>query len=373
LIKINQNKNYLSNLIVLLTSILLASNSLKSTANEHLTSNQIGVFALSETFTDILPIKQIVDDKWVDKPSKHSSDAFSQHELGIKGKWEDLTFSISKRYDYFVHSNKDTAIAYYLDQSDKGLLDNQEYNLNLHLYHQEAEGIRLGYRFTINNFEASVSVGYWDVAEIRSSKVNGVLNSNVNGDITGQAGLEEYYSHKNFLKRQNNDSWDTEGYGLSLDIDFTWAISNTLTLRGELKDIYNDFVLKNSGYSTGDFNTSGRFINSIGGVGYLPVYSGKETEEDHHLSLPERIKLTGVYAHESISSVIKLTRQGDVPFYYAGIESNDGAIQLLLDLKNMTPEFSYRNHWVSFVLGIDSTSEDKAQKVNLGLSLQYAF
>lgn len=365
--------NFHSTLLLFLPLYLFTSYSQASASNENVKTDYIGVFAVSETFTDMLPIKQIIDDEWVEQPSKHASTAFSQHEAGIQGEWNNLTFSVSKRYDYFVHSNKDTALAYYQDQSNQGVTPNKEHSINLHLFHQEAKGLRLGYNFTFKKVDANISLGYWQVAEIRSSKINGILTSDVDSNITGQATLEEYYSHKNFLKRRNNESWDTEGYGMSVDLDFTWSINEKLTLRGQLKDIYNDFVLKNSGYSIGDFDTSGRFINSIGGVGYLPIYSGKETTQDHHLTLPERINLTGVYHDELMNYIVKLKRQGDVQFYYAGIESNDGSMQLLLDIENMAPEFSYQSQWVTFILGLDSSSSKNAQKLNLGLALQIPF
>jgi hypothetical protein len=225
----------------------------------------------------------------------------------------------------------------------------------------------------VDNFHTEINVGFWQISEIRSSKADGTLETNPNGDLTGAADLEEYYSHQNLLKRPNNDTWETEGKGLTVDVYFKWNISNDIVLRGELIDLYNKFTLKNSGYSIGKFNTSGTFINSLGGVAYLPIYSGKEIEKDHNLTLPSRINLTGVYKLDTYNVLAKYKRQADVSFYYVGVENEDSSLRLLLDIKNLAPEFQYYHKWFTFKLAMDSAKLDQTQQLNLGVSLNYTF
>jgi len=369
----NKTKFKPRTILTLLSTLFILSINQQSLAFDHTQNGHFGTFAITETFSNIVPIQQIVDDEWVEAPNKDAEDAFSQNELGIKARWGDISLTVSKRLDYFVHSNFDTAEGYYLDQSDQPLTPNKQYDAKLHLYHQEASGIRLGYHFAIDNLQAEVKVGYWQVPEIRSSKLTGTLNSDDEGNISGVANLEEYYSHKNFLKRKNNERWETEGYGITLDVNFTWYFNEKITLRGELKDLYNEFILKNSGYSIGDFNTDGTFINSLGGKGYLPIYQGKEIEQNHHLTLPARIHLTSAYAYKSMNLLVKYKRQADINFYYAGIENESGSLKFLLDIENLTPEFHYQSNWVSLILGLDSIKSEEAKQLTFGLTINYPF
>jgi len=356
-------------LFSLLTSCMFISPYVKANANNTI---KVEPFIISETYNNILPIKQIIEDDWKQSPEQAASEGFTQNEIGIEATWRNISFGVSKRLDYFIFTNPDTAQAFYSEQQS-AFTTPQAYNIKLKLLHQKSIGMRVGYQFNLHNLTAQVKLAYWDLNTSRESHLTGQLNSNTEQDISGNAQLEEYYSQQNFLKRTNNNAWNTNGSGLSLDVHFNWQLTKNISLNGQLKDIYNKFTLKDSGYSQGSFDTSGTFINSIGGVAYLPLYSGIETTQKHQFTLPERIKLTTTYKREHFNYLAQYNRQGDINFYAIGIENSDSTLQFLIDLKNHTPEIHYKSSWYAITLGLDNIKLSQAQKLTLGLSLFYAY
>ena len=142
-----------------------------------------------------------------------------------------------------------------------------------------------------------------------------------------------------------------------------------------MKDVYSAFTLNNSGLSAGEINTEGTFINSVGGVAYLPVYRGKETAQRHQFSLPEQLSFVGLYKQNELSYLARYKRQGEQNFYYVGIEvaHENSSTRLSFDIENTTPEIQYKSNWFSFVFAIDDFKLEDAMLLNLAFNVHYNF
>jgi hypothetical protein len=337
---------------------------------------RVEFFADSASYSNILPIKQLIEDDWQQAPKHSASDGFTQNEMGARVYWNNFSFSASHRYDYFIFSNSDTANAFYLDRSDQPLNSQEKYNIDLKLFHQRSNGIRLGYKFVFDNFSSEIRLGYWDLSATRESYLTGTLSSDLNGKINALADLKEFYTDKNLLHRKNTNDWDTDGTGITLDIHLAWQPNDSISLYADLKDVYSDFSLDNSGYSEGTFDTHGTFVNSVGGKAYLPIYRGKELESKHQFELPEQVDLIGLYHNTAqLSYLARYKRQGEQNFYYLGVEvqHENSSTRLSLDVENVTPEIQYKNNWFTLLFAIDDLRLERALQLNLGLSLNYRF
>jgi len=345
--------------------------------NQSRKDNKIEFFAISQSWSNILPVKQLLKDEWQQAPSSSASKGFTQNEFGVRTYLHNFSFSISHRYDYFVFSNSDTANAFYLDRSDLALDTQSEYNIDLKLLHQRSNGIRLGYKFEFEKFTIEPRLGYWDLSATRESYLTGTLSSDLNGNISGIAELQEFYSDRNFLRRRNVDNdWDTDGSGLTLDVHISWKPTENITLLADLKDIYSDFTLDNSGYSEGKVDTEGTFINSVGGIAYLPLYRGKEIEDKHQFELPEQVDVMALYHNtKKFSYLARYRHQGEQDFYYLGFEvqHESSSTRFSIDIENLAPELQFKNNWFTLIFAIDDFDIDKALQLNLGLNLQYCF
>jgi len=353
-----------------------------NSAGDSSINNNISTYISSDSFSNILPIKQLIEDDWQQAPAKNASIGFTQNEIGVKAVWHNITFNPAQRLDYFIDTNADTTQAFYLEQTDQALTTKESYQLSLKLHHQRSKGVRLGYQWQLENVSTEISIGYWDVSATRESNVNGELLGNDNGKITGTILLDEFYSDKNFLKRGNFDRWDINGYGLTVDFAANWQVNEQLVVALNIKDLYSDFTMKNLGYSEGLIDTEGTFINVLGGKSYLPLYSGRETSDDYHFKLPEHVNIIAKHQADALMTesfnvnyLARYKRQGDVSFYYAGAEFvfDNSSLQLMLDLENLSPEIRYQHPWFNLVLATDALSIDDAMQFSLAMSVNYHF
>ncbi len=363
-------------------SFVQATSFAKNFDDEAQPAMQVSAYVKSESFSNILPIKQLLEDDWKQAPATDSSIGFTQNEVGIETRWQNISIGIAKRLDYFVFTNPDTATAFYLERNDIPLTTQENYQLALKLHHQESTGIRLGYQWQFDNFSSQIRIGYWDVDATRESQITGEISGEANNNINGVAELVEFYSDKNFLKRPNNDTWQTDGYGITVDLAFNWQVSQQIALNLDINDIYSRFKLSDLGYSQGNVDTDGTFINSLGGKSYLPLYRGVETNDDYRFDLPEQVNFVAQYTPQIDSGTLtnlgylaRYKRQGDTNFYYLGAQWIDSSYRahLMLDLENLSPEFQFKNQWITFTLALDEVDLDKAMQANLGLALNYSF
>tara|TARA_R110001583_G_scaffold12423_1_gene55248 strand:- start:48625 stop:49764 length:1140 start_codon:yes stop_codon:yes gene_type:complete len=345
-------------------------------------NNNVSTYISSESFSNILPIKQLIKDDWRQAPAAGSSIGFTQNELGVKAYWGNVSFNVAHRLDYFVFTNPDTAQAFYLERTDQPLTTQDSYQLALKLHHQRSNGFRLGYQWQFNHFSTEINIGYWDVSATRESQITGEIFGEDNNNITGKAELTEYYSDKNFLKRLNNKNWETDGYGVTVDIAMAWQVTEQLLVDINIKDLYSNFKLKGLGYSQGNVNTEGTFINSLGGKAYLPLYKGVAGSKEYQFDLPEQVNVVAHYQAKSLNSdnfavgyLARYKRQGEVNFYYAGVEYllETNSLTLMLELEHLSPEIRYRNQWLDIVFATDKFDLDKAMQFSLGIAVNYAF
>jgi hypothetical protein len=343
--------------------------------NNQLNNNRVVPYLLSDSFSNILPIKQLIKDDWLQTPATDSSIGFTQNEVGLKAYWGNLSFNVAHRVDYFILTNPDTAQAFYLERANKPLTTQDSYQLSLKLHHQRSNGFRLGYQWQFQQFTTAINLGYWQVTASRESSITGEVFGDEQNNITGIADVQEFYSDKNFLKRGNNGSWDLDGYGVTVDLAMTWKASENIDVNLEIKDLYSQFNMKNLGYSQGRVNTEGSFINSLGGKSYLPLYRGKETTRNYEFDLPEQVNLIAQYQSDDIAYLARFKRQGEVNFYYAGagFDFEESNLKLLLDLEHLSPELEYTHSWFAVRFAIDDIDIDKAMLFSLGLSAQFAF
>ena len=145
---------------VTLTFLFTASWANKSYANNKQFDNNISAYVLSESYSNILPIKQLINDEWKQAPATDSSIGFTQNETGLKAYWGNISFNIAHRIDYFVFTNPDTAQAFYLERTDQPLTTQDSYQLALKLHHQRSNGFRVGYQWQFGSFSTEINLGY---------------------------------------------------------------------------------------------------------------------------------------------------------------------------------------------------------------------
>lgn len=341
-------------------------------------SNQVSVYFTSESYSHILPIKQLAEDEWRTAP-KHDADlAFSQNELGSELIINNWSINPAYRVDYFVRTNPDTAYAFYTDRTDQAFEAPRTYDLALTLEENRAKGIRLGYQWQNEQFFSHLKLGYWAIIGARDSTLRGTLSQNSAGDLQGNGQLTEHYTDNNFLKRPNvnGERWDDNGSGYTLDIALAWRVTSALLLRVDVQDLYSRFSLDDAGLSDGIIDTNNQYTRASGITGFKPLYSGIETSRRHDYHVPKRVNLRVDYQMETIGIHSQLKTIGNDEFYLLGASfsfAEQSRLTMLVDVERATPQMMLETKWLDVTLAFDKLKAESAYQLNLGVRLYYPF
>lgn len=341
-------------------------------------SSQVSAYFTSESYSHILPIKQLVEDEWLTQP-KHDADlAFSQNELGSEVIINNWSINPAYRVDYFVDTNPDTAYAFYADRADLPADAQQTYDLALSLRESRAKGLRLGYQWQNGDFFSHIKLGYWAITDARDSTLRGVLSQNSEGELQGSGQLTEYYTDNNFLKRPNinGERWNNSGTGYTLDIALAWQVTSKLMLRLDAQDLYSHFTLDHAGFSDGVVDTDNQYIKASGITGFKPLYSGIETSSSHDYHMPKRVNLRVDYQMETIGIHSQLKTIGNDEFYLLGASfsfAEKSRLTMLVDVERATPQVMLETKWLDITLALDKLKAESAYQLNLGVRLYCTF
>ena len=89
------------NILVILTSFTFIKSSYANSSYSYTDSTEVSesnstitAYLDSQSYSNILPIKQLIEDDWKQAPSDDSSTGFTQNEVGIKAHWNNFYFNI---------------------------------------------------------------------------------------------------------------------------------------------------------------------------------------------------------------------------------------------------------------------------------------
>ncbi|MDO6559120.1 hypothetical protein [Paraglaciecola chathamensis] len=340
--------------------------------------SQVSMYFKSESYSHILPIKQLVEDEWHTKPKDDADLAFSQNELGSEILINNWSINPAYRVDYFVRTNPDTAAAFYADRTDLPFEKTQTYNLSLALRENRAKGLRLGYQWQNEHFFSHIKLGYWAVVGARDSRLNGTLTQNSAGELQGTGQLTEHYTDNNFLKRPNvkGERWNDSGTGYTVDIALAWRVTPALLLRLDAQDLYSRFSLDDAGLSDGLVDTDNQYTRASGITGFKPLYSGIETSASHDYQLPKRVKLEAAYQFDKVAMHTQLRYIASQAFYLLGASvslAEDSRLTLLIDIERATPHLILDTKWLDVTLALDKLATKSAYQFALGATFSYSF
>ncbi|TMP46594.1 hypothetical protein CWB96_13425 [Pseudoalteromonas citrea] len=329
----------------------------------------------SHSHSNIAPIKQIIDDDWLEPPSPDADIGFSQSLLEVKLDYNGYSLSSLNRLDYFLTANYDTALAYYQNSRDIPLNSHKPYSISLNFHEQKSRGIAFGYAIDRQAWQASFQLSYWDVVKFRNSNLNGSITGNNTNEILGELTLDENYTHKNFLKRPNERSWNTSGYGYSANIAFEYIASDTFTLSLKASDLFNRFKYKMIGNTQAEINTKGSFVDNEGFSSFRPLLSGIESERSFSKALPISLNFGAKYTASNIDYLFDFYRRANTSFYLVGAQyrAKHATIGIKYDIQNQVPELSLSTEWLNLLIALDTLDFKSAYNIKLGLNLNLHF
>jgi hypothetical protein len=334
---------------------------------------EISVNFSSVSYSNILPVGQIINDSWRQAPQHDADYGFTQNKASLSYRSGHFEWSLNERYDYFIDSNPTTAAIYFLEHNDQQLPANQTYALNLDVLNLQSTGVSVGYLWNNQQFSGKVTVGLWYVDGLRDSYIEADLSTDQNSEISGDVEFNEHYSGSNILKRPNKNSWSTNGWGANVDLDLAWLVNENLTLKLNVDDLFSRFTIDNLGYSEGRATTNNSFINNDGFQSFLPHFRGLEIAKDHHIKIPTTTTLGAVYQGNSFSYIIHAKRQARINFVDLGIgfDLTSSQVTLLIDVKRFTPTIEFRSNSWDLSLTTDRLDAYQAFQFNLNIGYRW--
>ncbi|MCF6145052.1 MULTISPECIES: hypothetical protein [Pseudoalteromonas] len=340
---------------------------------------QVSFYIDSNSFSNISPVLELVDDDWQSPPKSDADKGFSQTRLGVSYQhlsFEEFEFHIEQRLDYFVRSNADTALGYYQEQQEIPLLDKENYRVRLDYFANKSKGFGVTYSHTFKDkFLVEIKGSYWNVDYFRHSIVTGNVQGRQDNSLLGELNYEEYYTHNNFLKRPNEGDWDTNGNGYSMDVFTEFSLFDNLTIRADFIDVYNRFSLESLGYTSANINTKGSFVDNQGFSSFRPLLKGFEGQSEHKYQIPEQIALAFTYVHEQVDYALHLLRQGDINFMQIGAQFayKKSMFELMFDPINLTPQLGYKIDYFKLEIAMDKLNPNKAMQLSLNMQVNWLF
>ncbi|GAB3003864.1 hypothetical protein GCM10027050_24910 [Psychrosphaera aestuarii] len=340
--------------------------------DQHVKAYQVEFYADSFNATNIQPIKSILDDHWRERVNDDADFGVSQSRIGVSLKHNNWLIALESRNDHFLVTNPTSASLYQYSKTQ--FPDEQtDYHLDIQYKKLQAKGIKLGYQWSVsNNLSITNVFGLWRPSEVRVSELTGQIQFDER--ITGQAQLEEWYSHKNLLKRPEDKAWN-QGHGYSWDIDLMWRPISQLTIQALVKDAYNHVKFDDVGYSAGALNSETTFRDENNILRFNPAYSGVETTKSLSWKLPKTILVNLEYNNEQTLYFVQHEKRSLnlVTLVGVGRKLNNGVIKAGFDLQNSAMYFAYKNDWFSTAIQSDDLRLNNAEVFRLSMNINFAF
>lgn len=338
-------------------------------------ATEIEMFAYSNSYSNALPLKELVEDKWKSKPSSHSDLAYSTNSLGIQYQAKHWYFSLGKRLDLIANASPDSVLALYQDKLDKPFSIEKTYQLDIELEQMEAEFVSVGYQYWAENWQLLPIVSYYQLDKMRESQLNGTVEVNQQGDFLGRVTFGEYYTEQNLLKRPY-DHWRQDGKGISLTVKFNYQWGDNLYLSANGYDLLSRLEFKNTGFSSGVLDTNNTYRPELGLNSIGPLFSGVETESDTSLKLNTRYELKLDY-NTPASGQLWLSAHaerfaGHQRLWLGGYKQGQQIkYQLAFDVLNAVGQIGLQVPYLKLNLALDKLDVKQAKQFKLAAAFYY--
>ncbi|AWB68605.1 hypothetical protein C2869_20355 [Saccharobesus litoralis] len=337
--------------------------------------NIIGVSFDSDSYSSILPIKNMVREDWNKVPSKDADLAFSANSFFAFWQYHNWRLSVGQRIDYWLDTNTDTAIVYYLDKNNLALNYADSYELDLSLNQQRSHGLLVGYQWQVTEFLTTfLELGYWQVNELRDSRLSGQVSANAQNQILGQANFVEHYTDSNFLKRPYLNDWHTEGNGFSVNLNFDWQVNRDWRIFLETRDLWSRFTIDSLALSEGEINTENNFVSNQGFRSFRPIYKGKETNKDYHFALPRKSRVQSQYQFYDYLLLAEWQHYAGMDFWLVGMgwQLMQSQFQFLFDVENAAPKMQWQVSDYKIQLKMDKLNPNNMTQFQLAFECKWS-
>ena len=292
--------------------------------------------------------------------------AYMNSRIDIGGYYGDYYLGYSKRLDFYIKTNKDTANFIYDLISGNDLIPNYVYDIDLHLKAYLLDSVVVGKKF--ENEKLSIFIGgeIMSVKEYQDGELSGEVVSLANKDYYYHANAD-YYFTKNYLY----DGWDydkpSRGHGRSFDISLKYKINDYSKVLMNINDLLGKLYIKNSPHSIVHINSSNKKYDSKGHIVYKPLISGKEEYVNYTIKMITKYNAEYDYKRYFIGC----DKYNELFLPYFGLKYKKFKITYGTKFKNLT--INYKNRYLLLGLNTNKLKLKKANSLGFYIGLNYDF
>ncbi|WP_017446768.1 hypothetical protein [Gayadomonas joobiniege] len=333
-------------------------------------ANRIILSLTSDSFTDVIPIKQLYRDEWQQKPDQDAKRAYSNNQVSLTFRHGHWSFAAGHYIQLAANASEDTLLALWQEAQSRPFDTGRSYQLALELHQLNANFATLGYQLEFNKGYIRPNISFWQATRMRKTQLTGHVSVNDAQKINGFVAFSESYTDNNLLKRPYQN-WQQKGKGWSLGFSAQYKWSNLYSLQVDAENLFSSIHFKNTGDSGGEIKTEGRYISELGLANITPLFRGWERNTDKKLRLAynlvsefsaDRFLLQHRYfaAHHRIY----LGWQWQAVQYTA---------KAWFDPINLMPKVSLKTQVSEWTLGIDKLNPENAKQLNFSVKLLHSW
>lgn len=358
-------------LFILLITSLAISQAFSHEKINNLSTDQHQVYSKveSNSYSEPMPIKQLINDL-EGSNIKDGEVAFThnQFEIGHRnGAWE---LAVFWRYDYLLTFSPDTAWLFYLENNDKEINQQKNFNVNLNANHIESQGAAIGYSFhLLSELAVKTRVNYLKPSSMTYGYLIGDITTSSN-DYSGTLLLDYSYKHDTIFNRPEES---ISGQGLGVDIDIFWQLTKNISLYAQGRDVFSYIKWSEVTYSEATALSDRVSYDENGSINVIPNVSGFHGYRDQIQRLPNRYLFDLNYQLKNWQVALQLYRYDkfNFPRIKFGTKGKTINWNLGYDLKTNGVELGLAHHNFSFKVQSEQLSWNKAHDLSFSLSVNY--
>ncbi|MEJ2762711.1 hypothetical protein VV869_01705 [Photobacterium sp. MCCC 1A19761] len=305
-----------------------------------------------------------------------SESAFTFNEAALGTRFNQVSFSLISRYDWFLGFSKDTMELYGTTVNGTLIQPDKRYDLYLKTNHIKSDGFRLGYQY---DFRQSIkfygAASYLKAKELMVGETSGwaSLTGNCGDDFecySGEVNLSYTYTEDKLFDRVT-DAPQSE-YGYSFDVGADWQISKHWLASVYVQDVFSEILWHESPFTDAKATTATSQIED-GKIKINPVITGHEGNRDFKQKLPIKYNALIGYSFDGHATYMRGFRAYDTTLLQFGYQYQSGAAQYRV---KVYPELwalglEYQGSMFNVAVTSDSFDYQKSAllEIKLGLSI----
>lgn len=296
--------------------------------------------------------------------------SYNRMEIGVAmNQWQ---IGLIKRHDYYYEFNSDTARLLHHIENRILLTPGEQYDLKLSVNSLIAEGLRLAYQYTVNDFKLSLAFSYLDSRDFTDGTLAGTADVLTDKDYDLQFDVDYLYTEDKLFERIASRP---HGRGYGIDFMLDWKPNGHWYFKLDVVDLWTQMHWRNALRTVATADSNIKEFDDDGYVVFNPVATGVESTQSYTQNVPRKIFIDTVYSFDNEQALLfgyedyKLKRF--VSAGYSVITEGRSKFDFFYNLTAEAYKFRYQYNRLKLELLTDELQLKKSRTFALQIMINY--